>query len=90
MLERSSNGRKQAASIYAIHYDVLSKIGDLSTNRGTELTARKADPAGTFHDLAGAEKLWLEAAVRRIIQRMGEHASGAPLVQITMADFPAR
>ena len=81
--------RKRAASILQIDEDVLDKIGHLTAERGNASTARKAQPDNTYQELSGSEKIWLEKAVRQVILRLGEHASGKPLTQITMNDLPA-
>ena len=41
-----------------------------------------------FEELSGPEKQWLEQAIRRVIYRLGERASGVPLTRIRMSDLP--
>ena len=76
--------RKQAADTFQISRNVLGKIGELSSIKGDANTARKAD----YVDMTGGENSWLEAAVRKVILRLGEHASGEPLDKITLIDLP--
>ena len=68
--------------------DVLNAMGRLSSTKGDEITARKANGQNQFQDLSPAEKQWLEEAVRCIVRRLGEHAAGAQGSVITMADLP--
>lgn len=84
LIERLSGSRKKAAQVFQIDLDVLRKIGELSSTKGDANTARKAK----FVDMTGAENGWLEAGIRRVIVRIGEHASGSPLTKITLADLP--
>lgn len=88
--EQSANGRRSAAQTYQIELDVLSKIGELSSTRGSEMTARKADNQRQYRELTQQEEAWLELAVRALIRRLGEYASGAKtLVRIALSDFPS-
>ena len=66
---------------------VLRKVGELSSVRGDANNARKAPDSGSYTPLSGAEGAWLEQAVRRIIKRLGESATGTAMPQITMADL---
>jgi hypothetical protein len=86
ILEKAAGSRKNAAMLFAVDFAILDKIGDLTSTKGDERTARKAPRSGTYQELTGQEKAWLEQAVRRLIKRLGEHASGRS--QITMADLP--
>ncbi len=84
LIQKKAGGQKQAAKAFQISRNVLGKVGDLSSSKGDANTARKAD----FKEMTGQEKAWLEHAVRKIIIRFGEHASGKPLDKITLADLP--
>lgn len=88
MLESSAGGRGRAAQVFRIARPVLDTIGRLSSTRGDASTARKIKPGRSLKELSGSEKQWLEQAVRRVIHRLGEHASGADLPLITLADLP--
>jgi len=72
--------------MFQISAPVLRKLGDLTTNRGDEKTARKYMPRPRpYHP---QEETWIKDVVRALIRRVGEHAAGAPLKKLTMADFP--
>jgi hypothetical protein len=88
MVEAAVGDRKQAAKALNIELDVLRKIGELSSTRGDAATARKAPSSGVYRELTGPESGWLEQATRRVIKRLGEHASGSVLSRIGMADLP--
>jgi hypothetical protein len=93
LLERATcvkNGaRKRAAELFQIDEEVLDKIGELSSARGDERTARKAPDTGKkFQELSSAEKQWLEEAIPRVILRLGEHALGTSLAPISLGDLP--
>jgi hypothetical protein len=88
LLERVAGSRSDAANVFMIHPDVLNTVGKISSNKGDAATARKVDRSLQFSDLLGREQSWLNLAVRALIRRMGEHASGAPLTQLTMQDLP--
>jgi hypothetical protein len=84
---QSLAGRRAAAKALRIDFEALGKIGELSSEKGDEHSARKAK-SGTFQALTDAERYWLEQAVRLTIRRLGEDNSGALLQQITLADLP--
>jgi hypothetical protein len=88
LLESVAGGRQEAARIFYIDFPVLSTIGRLSSTKGDSSTARKIDSVNPLEELSGPEKQWLEQAIRRVIRRLGEHASGAPLTRITLTDLP--
>ena len=85
----AGNDQKLAARLFANDLKILKKIGELSSTRGDESTARKAVAGKPFQGLTAIEKQWLEEAIRRVILRMGEHAFGGPLIQISLSDLPA-
>lgn len=89
ILEKHAAGsRKDAARSFLIDLPILSKIGELSSTKGDASTARKAGDGNQFQELSGAEKNWLENAVRRVICRLGEHASGGSLPLISARNLP--
>jgi hypothetical protein len=77
--------RRAAATRYGIDVDVLATIGELSSTRGDPRTARKANAT---QPLSGAESAWLEAAVKMLIQRIGDTRAGTQLPLITMSHLP--
>ena len=80
--------RQSAARLYAISDDVLGLLGRLCATRGDAATARKFDRQGSA--LTPEETAWIEAAVRSLIRRVGEHDfdPAGVLARITMADLP--
>lgn len=89
LLESAAGGRMNAARSFNIESAILGTIGRLSSTKGDPSTARKAGPGTQFQELTSAEKQWLEKAIPLIIRRLGEHASGAPLVPIALTDLPS-
>lgn len=86
VIEDVAGGREQAANTFSIEKNVLGKIGKLSSTRGDANTARKAE--ATLVDLTPAEKQWLEEATRRLVYRIGEHASGGSFNSLKFDDLP--
>jgi len=86
VLEQLAGTRKQAAQQVRIDGAILSTLGRLSSTAGDALEGRKYVPGGA--QLTGTEKQWMEEVVKRLVLRLGEHASGAPLTQITVQQFP--
>lgn len=87
-LESMAGSRRAAAQMFRIEFAILSKIGELSSKKGGEATARKVEIGSPLRELTAPEQVWLEAAVRRTIYRIGEHAAGAQLEQVVLADLP--
>ena len=87
VMEDQAGGRRHAARVFDIDEDILRTLGDLSSTRGNAANARKM-PRGGLRDLTGAETQWMETVIRRVVRRMGEHASGTGLQRITISDFP--
>jgi hypothetical protein len=89
LLEKPAGGRKKAACTFHIGLDVLNTIGELSSTKGDESTARKASLGGQYQQLSDAEKQWLEAAVPKVIHQLGQYASGTSLTRLSMNDLPS-
>ncbi len=87
ILQSLAGNRQAASNSFQIDLKILNTIGRLSSTKGDETTARKATSL-QFQELTDSEKLWLDEATRRVIYRLGEHASGAPLTQISLVDLP--
>ena len=83
-LKRSAGSTAAISHTYEISRNVLDKIGYLASYKGDEMTARKSD----FIKMTGAEHGWLEATIKKVILRVGEHASGTPLTKLTLSDLP--
>ncbi len=86
--ERLAGDRKAAARTFNIEEGVLHKFGELTSTKGDAASARKAPKHGQFAPLSGEEEAWLHETIRRVIKRLGEHASGAPLALLRMSDLP--
>src|SRR5882724_34655 len=82
--------RAWAESLYGIEREVLRKLGDLTANLGDETTARKIDASSLHHTPTPQEIAWIEAAIKLIIRRVGEHAADSTVSQPTlgMRDLP--
>lgn len=89
LLEALAGGRKNAEKLYRIHYAVLDKLGELTSNRGDERTARKLKKANALVPLGPAETCWIEVAIKAIIRRVGEIGANPSLDVLTMNDLPA-
>jgi hypothetical protein len=87
VLETSAGDRSHAARKFNIDSKVLGKIGELTERRGNPRTARKM--AANFVQHTPQEISWLEEAIKLIIRRVAENASGAVCPKITMKDLPA-
>jgi hypothetical protein len=89
LLESIAGTRRQGAATFQIDLVVLDTIGRLSSTRGDTETIRKFAPGANVQLLSGSDTAWLEAAIRRVGRRMGEHAAGAQLTRLSMHDLPA-
>lgn len=89
VVQSVAGNRQSAARIFEIDSAVLGTIGRLTSTKGDESTARKAGPGVQFQELSGAEKQWLDEAVRRVIHRLGQHVSGTRLALVSMRDLPS-
>ena len=87
-IQAAAGDRKRAAQTFRISRKVLDTVGDLSSTRGDPANVRKVTPGSALQPLSGAESTWLDQAVRSLIRRLGEHASGALLPELTMDDLP--
>ena len=89
-MQNDAGGRKKVPAKFNIHEDVLTKLGTLTSEVGDEATARKFDQRSTKRAHTPSEQAWVEAAVKRIIRRLGEYAydPAASLPMITMTELP--
>jgi hypothetical protein len=69
---------------------VLDKLGELTSEVGDELSARKFDATSTKRPHTPAEQVWILEIVKLLITRVGEYEfdPAAPLKLITLADLP--
>jgi hypothetical protein len=88
VIEANARGRTQAARKYGIHEDILKRLGELTSARGDEKTARKFAGYSTHSPLTQVEIAWVESAVKAIIRRLGEYSSTTSLPEIHMCNLP--
>ena len=74
--------KRQAAAAYKIDAKILDKIGELTSERGDHLIARKLTKR--TGPLTLAEASWLEAAILAIMR----HLAGPRQNQLRMSDLP--
>jgi hypothetical protein len=90
-VERKADGiRKAAAELYLIDYEILDKLGNLTSTKGDAKTARKFPKKGDLIPLSEKENKWIDAVVKVLIRRTGE-LENIQLIQIqpiTMNDLP--
>jgi len=85
-IEVRYGGRRDASMALSVDPAVLNKLGELSTNRGDLATARKK--TADLRPFAVEEASWLETAIRALIRRIGEIASGHSPSPLTMNHLP--
>ena len=88
VVQNKAGGRKPAAKLFLIQETILSKLGDLTSNKGDAETARKAPKEGSIPALSEKEKKWIEAVVKILIRRTGELVNIQSSQLITMTDLP--
>jgi hypothetical protein len=90
LLDERGGTRRGAAKTYRIEYDVLHELGRLISTVGDYRSARKLKGITEPRPHTGAEKAWIESAVKALIRRAGEWAYDpeARLPLITMSDLP--
>jgi hypothetical protein len=78
---------------YHIEPKVLETLGRLHSHRGDLTNRRKLEHERELHEppLTSQESTWMEAAVRRLIRRVGEYAADptAPCPTLSMRDLPS-
>ena len=86
--QANSKKRDAAAKYFQIDKRVLEKIGELSTERGGPLEARKYE--GVDQELTGEERRFLEEAIKKIVRRVAEKARApeTDLMRISLSDLP--
>lgn len=87
ILTAAAGGTKEAAALYRVNRDVLKKLSELSSTRGSAATARKAHR--TNSPLSHSEEEWVQATVRALIARAAEAAGGRLVSELTMTNLPA-
>lgn len=87
-LEKSAVNRRAAAKQYNIDEEIFRKIGEISSTRGDNLTARKFEKEGIERPLSHGEAIWVEAAIKALIRQVGEtHSNNLPPT-LKMCDLP--
>ncbi len=86
-LEKEAGNRKKASAKYDIDLKVLNSIGNISTNRGRAIDARKM-PKNGFVPPSQKELEWLPFATRQLILQFGIVESGSKPQRLTMAKLP--
>ena len=84
---KKNHSRKVAAKMYGIKFEVLNKIGHLSSEKGGQ-QARKA--SGTNNNLTAQDRRFLEEAIKAIIRRAAEkaYAPNSDFPEISLSAFP--
>ena len=84
------NKRELAAEYFKIDKEVLDYLGQLTSEHGDEMEARKSGVGGEFpKPLKPNETEWIDAAIKRIIYQIGQHKyNSINLKQLTMTDLP--
>jgi hypothetical protein len=87
-----ARGRDDAARKYHVQWKILDTLGRLHTRRGDMKSRRKVERESDRHEppLTPQEVIWMEAALTRLIHRIGEHAADptAPCPLLSMSDLP--
>ena len=71
--KKKRKARNEAAKMYKIEFDVLDKLGNLTSTRGDLQEARKLGADATRIPLTPGEKVWVKAAVKMLIRRKAEY-----------------
>jgi hypothetical protein len=82
LLERGD--RRAAAQQFAIDYEVLKKLGELTSTRGDHHTARKA--SAPLHPLTADEAHWIEATIKAIGKHLAARVRDSK--PLSLADLP--
>ncbi len=75
--------RKKAEKCYDIDFAVLDKLGELTSARGDQTTARKASQSTS--PLSASESNWIDATIKAIIKHLATRQPGQTL---KMSDLP--
>lgn len=88
LLQESARGSRNAAREFGISENVLDKMRQLSSTRGSYLTARKFDSSLVPRDFSDGEVSWMESAVEAVVSQLESLASsrGEPRFVLTLGD----
>ena len=83
--------RKKAAQRYKIDIQVLSKLGELTSEWGDRSEARKLGPRAKQVALSSTQREWVLQAVRALIRRKAEYDfdPNSNMSPVTMSSLPA-
>ena len=88
----ANGARAETSRLYNIDRNVLDTLGELTSERGTPMNARKLDSSSVLVPLTDHEKQWIRETVKALIRRKGEYdfdpLTASSLKQITMTDLP--
>jgi hypothetical protein len=83
----AGGGRSRLCGTFQIDRAVRDTLGDLTSDRGEPTTARKMTDGIPLTD---KERIWIEAAVKALILRMGGYDPQNPFpTTLTMQDLPS-
>ena len=85
-IESPAGGRKAAAMALNVDESILRKIGELSSTRGDNLSARKL--ANAITPLQPSERMWLEKSIECLILQVGRSQAGRSQQALTFGDLP--
>ena len=83
VIKATAGSIRNAAQHFGIQEKVLKRLGELSSERGDNLIARKVTPRRK--PLSQIEKNWVECAIKAIIRQLATRQSGTRLM---MSDLP--
>ena len=86
LLEDAHGGRRAVSKALSVDFEVLDRLGELSTNRGKRSNARKV--TRDLRPMTGKESRWLEAIIPELILRTGQIAAGYSPAWLTMKQLP--
>ena len=81
---------KKIEEEYSIEWKIADKLGNLTANLGDEHTARKFTTQSKHRSPTAQEATWIDAAIRMLISRVGEHAADptGSWPTLSMRDLP--
>lgn len=84
---RVEGNQEKAAHYYNISKKVLEDINKIAGSQGSRLEVRKFTKYRT-QPMDNSDRLWLEEAVRKVIQQVAFVEAGATTIQLTKDDLP--
>jgi hypothetical protein len=84
VLKSAAGSNRAASHQFGIQEKVLTKLRELSSERGDNLSVRKLTPRTA--PLAENERNWLECAIKTVIHHLGTRSAGT---KVEMKDLPS-